>query len=175
MVVDARRSNLRFHDPDFIPLASGSSFGEIELGDEQLFVGHGDLCDAFYHFSLPEALRPFFGLAPVRAMDVGLTTLNGVSIPGHQLVWPRLAVMPMGWSHAAWWCQRIHMHIVRAAPGVDDEHYLHDAEAPPAPAEGAHTQYLDNFICYSTQSESVAETTTGAMQALEDAGLDVHE
>eukprot|EP00974_Lingulodinium_polyedra_P019710 1904710-Lingulodinium_polyedra.AAC.1 len=57
----------------------------------------------------------------------------------------------MGWSHVAWWCQRIHVQMSPSVPGVDDERYVHDAEAPPAACKGGRTQYLDNFICYGTE------------------------
>ena len=61
LIVGARRSNQWFHEPDYIPLATGSSLGEVEIGPhEQLYVGHGDLCDAFYYLGLPIELRPLF-------------------------------------------------------------------------------------------------------------------
>eukprot|EP00974_Lingulodinium_polyedra_P114273 11063556-Lingulodinium_polyedra.AAC.1 len=58
---------------------------------EQPYVGHGHLRDAFYHFALPGALRPYFGLAPARAADAGVAALNSRPIAGHQWVWSRLA------------------------------------------------------------------------------------
>eukprot|EP00974_Lingulodinium_polyedra_P115100 11146502-Lingulodinium_polyedra.AAC.1 len=53
----------------------------------------------------------------------------------------------MGWSHAAWWCQRIHMGIVMQDSELSAGRYLHDLRAAPGPLDLAHTEYLDNFIC----------------------------
>ena len=65
LIIDARRANC---------LASGSSLGEIEVEPGQdLYIGDGDLCDAFYNFALPPRLRRFFGLPRVRAGTVGIT------------------------------------------------------------------------------------------------------
>ncbi len=67
MIVDARRSNLHFRVPGPIPLATGSGLSSIELGcgSSDVFVGHLNLKDAFYHLQLPMQLRHLFGLRPL--------------------------------------------------------------------------------------------------------------
>ena len=90
LIIDARRANCHFEDPDYIPLASGSSLGEIEVEPGQdLFIGHGDLCDAFYHFALPPQLRRFFGLPRVRAGVMGVTEVQERSVSPETWVYPR--------------------------------------------------------------------------------------
>eukprot|EP00959_Pyramimonas_sp_CCMP1952_P300498 6285011-Pyramimonas_sp.AAC.1 len=78
MVIDCRRANCWFRRPSTVALATGSALGELAVPEgEQLYVGHVDICDAFYHFGLPEAFREYFALPAVKAGDVGLTVLGG--------------------------------------------------------------------------------------------------
>ena len=176
LIIDARRANCHFEDPDYIPLASGSSLGEIELEPgHDLYIGHGDLCDAFYHFALPLQLRRFFGLPRVRAGVVGVTEVQGRAVSPETWVHPRLAVVPMGWSHAAWFCQLIHMTVVRKEHFTTDAAYIHDNIPVPSMSTGAHTEYLDNFLAFGIDQREVREATEDAMATLVDKGLEVHE
>eukprot|EP00959_Pyramimonas_sp_CCMP1952_P284425 5945711-Pyramimonas_sp.AAC.1 len=84
MVIDCRRANCWFKRPSTVALATGSALGELAVPEgEQLYVGHVDICDAFYHFGLPEAFRDYFALPAVKAGDMGLSVLGGRSLaPG---------------------------------------------------------------------------------------------
>eukprot|EP00973_Karenia_brevis_P019821 2717381-Karenia_brevis.AAC.1 len=109
MVIDARRSNCHFRDPEHVELATGAALSQLVVAeDKDLFVGHVDIVDAFYQFELPAELRPFFGLPAVLSADVFL----GKDGPRSQKVFPCLKVLPMGWSHAMWWCQLLHRRII---------------------------------------------------------------
>eukprot|EP00959_Pyramimonas_sp_CCMP1952_P392061 8215579-Pyramimonas_sp.AAC.1 len=97
MVIDCRRANCWFKRPSTVALATGSALGELAVPEgEQLYVGHVDICDAFYHFGLPEAFRDYFALPAVKAGDVGLSVPGGKSLAPGSRVWPVLAVLPMG-------------------------------------------------------------------------------
>jgi len=176
LIIDARRANCHFEDPDYIPLASGSSLGEIEVEPGQdLYIGHGDLCDAFYHFALPPRLRRFFGLPRVRAGTVGVTEVQGRKVTPETWIFPRLAVVPMGWAHAAWFCLLIHMTVVRSEHFTTDAAYIHDNIPVPSMAEGAHTEYLDHVLAFGIDQREVREATEGAIVSLVGRGLEVHE
>jgi hypothetical protein len=74
MVCDCRRSNCHFTKPDKVRLCTAESLTRIHVpADEKLFIATADLKDAFYHFQLPVALRPFFGMRSLRAGELGLT------------------------------------------------------------------------------------------------------
>lgn len=59
-------------------LATGESLSRVEtLADQPLYMASADLQNAFYTLEMPEELRRFFGLRPVRAGKLGLEQLGG--------------------------------------------------------------------------------------------------
>ena len=95
MVIDCRRSNCWFQPPDPVSLCSAEALSRIELEpDSQLFFSTADLKDAFYHFSLPPALRTYFGMRPVLAGDIGLSALDGQTLNPKTRLFPHLGLEP---------------------------------------------------------------------------------
>ena len=87
-------------------LATGSALADIELpSGMRMYISALDISNCFYHFELPASLRPYFALKGVRASALGLDTIEGQSIPPGQVIYPRFCAVPMGWGHAARWCQ----------------------------------------------------------------------
>ena len=122
MVVDCRHSNCWFAPPFEVSLATGDALGRVEIEPhEELSFASADLKDTFYHLSLVP-LRQFFWLRPVRSGDVGIGVIDGVKVPWNQLIYPQLAVCPMGWTWALWICQSVHERIVEEAGAVDSNH-----------------------------------------------------
>ena len=120
VIVDARRSNAHFKSPSQVNLCTGGNLGAIELGpDESLVVCQADLKDAFYHLKLPKPLREVFGLPRVRARDVGVDHIDGVKVVGSAWIVPRLAAVPMGWSHALYICHSIHAELAERSGLVE--------------------------------------------------------
>ncbi|CAK0906231.1 unnamed protein product, partial [Prorocentrum cordatum] len=104
MVVDCRRANCWFQRPASVALATGSSLGELSVPEgKELYVGH-------------VAFRDYFALPSVKAGDVGMVRLRERPLQPGSRVWPVLAVLPMGWSHALYWCQTIRRSIVSSIP-----------------------------------------------------------
>ncbi len=174
MVVDCRRSNCWFATPDKVRLCTAEALTRIELEqDAELHVSSADLKDAFYHFELPHVLRPYFGLRHLRAGDLDLSEVGGVRVRATDRVYPRLKVLPMGWSHALWWCQTIHQKVVSSV-GATSESCLEDRSAVP---DGAcmHLEYVDNFVVLGTNKQRVDSLASAGVQALRDKGLVVHE
>ena len=70
---------------------------EFTPGSE-LTMRSADLKDAFCHLAFPEALRPLFTLPAVDGRHLkGLQVCGARAVPG-QKYYPRLSVVPMGWS-----------------------------------------------------------------------------
>ncbi|CAK0813222.1 unnamed protein product, partial [Prorocentrum cordatum] len=173
MVIDCRRANAWFAEPAGVSLCTGDALSKLELGlNDELHIQGADLSDAFYHMGLPEELRGYFSFRPVRASAVGIKLLGGKPLGRGAFVTPRLAVLPMGWSWALWWCQRVHERTSVEA-GACPELRIADRRPPPPMTPGAHLEYVDNFIAIGTDSEWVAALVRRVSDALRARGLEV--
>ncbi|CAK0902508.1 unnamed protein product [Prorocentrum cordatum] len=173
MVIDCRRANAWFAEPAGVSLCTGDALSRLELGlNDELHIQGADLSDAFYHMGLPEELRGYFSFRPVRASAVGIKLLGGKPLGRGALVTPRLAVLPMGWSWALWWCQRVHERTSVEA-GACPEQRIVDRRPPPPMTPGAHLEYVDNFIAIGTDSEWAAALVRRVSDALRARGLEV--
>ncbi|CAE8640645.1 unnamed protein product [Polarella glacialis] len=112
LIFDCRTVNLRFKKAPKIAMGSGSSWASLEVAEgEQLWIAQSDIKDYFYSLALPAALAQFFCLPSI---DASLLTEWGV--PGalggfsnyQGRCYPRLRVVPMGWSWGMWIAQRAH-------------------------------------------------------------------
>ena len=111
LVLDCRSANQFFLPPPDIAMAAGYSFGQLTIDDDQeMFVAQSDIKDYFYSIGLPSYLSAYFCLPAIRP---GL--LSG-RIPelrrwaSDAVVYPQMKVVPMGWSWAMFFAQRIHQH-----------------------------------------------------------------
>ena len=120
LVIDSRLANLHFDAPESVRLCTGSTFARIEVGDSggPLEVGGVDISDAFYNIGLPASLRKFFGLKSIRAGDVGVSVTCDGPVNPNDLIYPVLKVVPMGWTHALWVCQKCHEMIIDGIPQI---------------------------------------------------------
>ena len=177
LVIDARLANLHFEPPNSVALATGSSFGMLEVpgGGPPLEVGGVDIADAFYHIALEKELQEFFGLAPIKAKYVGVKEVDGVAVKPGQLVFPCLAVVPMGWTLALWICQSAHEHVVDSHPAVDASLRCVDRRPLPEVLDYVHTQYVDNFVAISQKKGRAKALAEAVGVALNDHGLPTHE
>ena len=174
LIVDARRSNACFKEPDHVELATGEGLGALEMAaGSKVTIGMADLKDAFYHLSLPMQLRPYFSLPRVRAGSVGIDNIAGVDVAPGTWLTPRLAVVPMGWSWALYLCQSVHECLAERA-GLGEANRIRDRKPPPS-SVCCHTQYVDNMIVIGTNSELVTSAYETAVNCLKHAGLQVHE
>ena len=174
MVVDCRRSNAWFAPPDKVHLCTAEALSRIALEDTgSLFIATADLKDAFYHFELPEQLRDYFSMRAVFAGEVGIEAVGDIPVSPSTRIFPRLKVLPMGWSHALWWCQCIHQRIVARA-GAVASNCVEDKAAIPD-GRCMHLEYVDNFVVIGTEQEAVERMAEKGVAELRNSGLVVHE
>ena len=174
MVADCRRSNCWFSSPDRVKLCTAEALSRISLDPGgHLSISTADLKDAFYHFELPLQLRGYFGMRPLRAGDVSLDFLDGKFLSASDLIYPRLKVLPMGWTHALWWCQTIHQRIVSSI-GADHTNLLEDKSSVPS-GDCMHLEYVDNFVVLGTSQSKVESLAAAGVRKLRESGLVVHE
>lgn len=174
LIVDARRANCHFREPDHVQLTTGEGLGGLEFpAGQHVTIATADLKDAFYHLSLPVELRPYFSLNPVSASSVGITQVNGITVGPKCKITPRLAVVPMGWTWALFLCQSVHEALAEKA-GLGEKNRIRDRHVPPK-TDCCHTQYVDNMIVLGTDKDSVLNSYDNAVDCLKQAGLQVHD
>lgn len=172
--MDCRRSNCHFADPLPVFLGSGESLSRVETqAGQPLYMASADLQNAFYTLEMPEELRKFFGLKAVRAGGLGLEELGGRALDPDEWLYPVVRVVPMGWSWALWWCQRVHEKIAERA-GLTEAERLRDRH-PVSSDRFWHIQYVDNLHVLGTDRLEVRTRFWKAVEALKASGLTVHE
>jgi hypothetical protein len=110
LIIDARPANSSFIDSPKVELPTPDILSDLQIEHNQnLFVAKVDL-DNFYHrLRLPNWIRPYFALPPIRKCDVGLGDSN-------DFVYPCCTTLPMGWSHSVFIAQSIHENILNQSP-----------------------------------------------------------
>lgn len=177
LVIDSRLANLHFDAPESVRLCTGSTFARIEVGDSggPLEVGGVDISDAFYNIGLPASLRKFFGLKSIRAGDVGVSVTCDGPVNPNDLIYPVLKVVPMGWTHALWVCQKCHEMIIDGIPQIVQGPRIVDRQPVPGVEPFVHTEYVDNFVALSQRPGLVCELATAAGKELQSRGLPTHD
>eukprot|EP00438_Fugacium_kawagutii_P012339 Skav221970 [mRNA] locus=scaffold195:898936:903000:- [translate_table: standard] len=174
LILDCRRSNCHFSTPEPIRLATGEAMARMQLEPgQELFTASADLQNAFYTMEMPEDLRTYFGLRRLRAESLGLTEFGGRAISPDTWIYPRVRVIPMGWSWAMWWCQAISERLCEKS-GLLEEERLRDSKPSPG-SRFWHVQYVDNLHVFGTDRSEVEERFWKAVQQLRSVGLSVHE
>ena len=174
LIMDCRRSNCHFEDPLPVSLATGESLSRLEtLADKPLYMASADLQNAFYTLEMPEELRKYFGLKPVRAGSLGLEEIGGRALHPDEWVYPVVKVVPMDWSWALWWCQSVHEKIAERA-GLTETERLRDRH-PVTSDHFWHIQYVDNLHVLGTDEQEVKRRFWSAVEGVRKSGLTVHE
>ncbi|MBM4023751.1 MAG: hypothetical protein FJ284_16205, partial [Planctomycetes bacterium] len=175
LVLDARRSNCWFTPAEGVSLCTGSALASIEMNpSETLFIGQGDVQDAFYHLQLPPGLRGFFGLRPVRRSRVPPDLRGLIGDNKSERLFPRVAVVPMGFSWALWLFQQIHQRAARRA-GCGNDSRLRDRQPWQPGLAVRHSEYVDNFVALGSSKVEVGNAVNSVVGELRRIGLPVHE
>jgi hypothetical protein len=112
-IVDCRPANSIFTDSPEMDLPTPDVLSKLELPpDVPVFSAKADLDNCFHRFKVPEWLRSYLCLPPVRAADVDLGSVYG----DDTLVYPRCTTLPMGWSHSAALVQAANEHCISSLP-----------------------------------------------------------
>ena len=176
LVVDARLTNLWFSDPEPVALATGTSFGNIEVdGHGPIQLAGVDIADAFYNIELPHQLRDLFGLRPLQACEAGVGWCERAALADHDKIFPVFRAVPMGWSHALWLCQYLHERVVEDVAGLGCHNRFVDGKIPPGLSPLIHTEYVDNFVAFSQQDGLAENAARKVGQLMAERGLPVHD
>ena len=165
LIVDCRRVNAMFGPPDKVSLATGQALGSIEVDSGKpvrvpVMIGQVDIKDAFYNMLLPADLRAMFCLPPLTAMRAGVKEVNGEAVKGERLLYPVFRCVPMGFSHALWFCQVAHESAAAAGHDLIGMSTKISDRGRGRILRGsaiAHTEYVDNFGVFSLDRAKVTE------------------
>ena len=116
--------------------------------------------------------RRYFRLRPISANLLGISQINNIDISEHAMIYPRLAVIPMGWTWTLW-CQTLHERIVATACYGEDG-CLRDHKPDPTTST-IHIEAVDNLVCLGSCLHQVTFQAKQAVEALRSSGLVVHE
>ncbi|CAK0869005.1 unnamed protein product [Prorocentrum cordatum] len=127
MVLDTRRVNRMFYDPDVAELPTAGSWQSLRLGaDSSLFLGQCDIEAAFYRFLAPPGLSELMILPSIDrgalANVLPSGTLDG--IVGRRCS-PCLKVLPVGWNWSLFFCQHAVEGMLRTV-GIGDHRLVHE-------------------------------------------------
>ena len=176
LVLDCRASNRLSAPPPDIALAAGYSFGQLEVGSEQvMYMAQSDVKDYFYSIGLPEELRGFCSLPMVQFSQLGLDP-STVQCSTQQ-VYPCMRVVPMGWSWATRVAQKNHQRQAWMASSIPPSQVL--ADGMPAPSfvyrRGSdHTYMQTTNVCGGNQ-QTVQDTKDKVIKQLRSVGFRVHD
>jgi hypothetical protein len=190
LVLDARASNQHFVPPKQADMGSATALSNLVVGaSDDLFAACSDLKDCFYSMVLPAWLCPFFCLPDIsraEAISVGLDV--SCIHPSVRVIHPALRVLPMGFSHAVYFCQRAHEHILIRSGVVSPARKLTDFSPSPSfssprlsstvdsdTSNYAWLAYVDNSMIISTSQEVADSIRRRCDDELRRAGLLVHE
>jgi len=169
LIIDARPANNVFIDPPKVELPTPDLLANLVAPtDQPFYVAKVDL-DNFYHrLILPEWLRPYFALPPVRAVDVGLESKYGTDT----LIYPCCKTLPMGWSHSVYLAQAAHEHLIntktnlKSTDRINLQNDLH-LNRP------RHQVYIDDLNMFGHDPIQLAKLQQEYIEAVESHGLPV--
>ena len=177
LVLDCRASNQHFTPPPDIALAAGYTFGQLEVGaNEVMYTAQSDVKDYFYSIGLPRGLRGYFCMPSIPIEDAKeLCDLSGFGEVDR--VYPCMQVVPMGWSWAMWLAQRVHQHQACIALDISPAQVLADGRPPPSMSSGEPViiPYADNLNVCGIDSQRVQSAKDKVVQQLQSVGFRVHE
>ncbi|CAE7391323.1 ANK1 [Symbiodinium sp. CCMP2592] len=181
LVLDCRGINQRFKEPPSMMMAAGSSWSQLELPEGQhLYIAQSDITDYFYSLRMPEELQPYFCLPsiPSEALDAWMVHPELRPAADREgMVFPCFRVVPMGWSWAMYWAQRVHQLQALLGSGLTAERLL-VAERPAPPIDDGQPlmiAYADNLNVAGTCPVKVQEAKDNAAAHLRSLGFGVHE
>lgn len=167
LIIDARPANAVFVEPPSVQLPTPDLICNLSVQhDRPLYVAKVDL-DNFYHrLRLPDWMRDFFALPPVRAGDVGMSSTFGEET----LIFPRCNTLPMGWSHSVYVAQAVHEHILDTRTSLHSHDRItstHDLRVDRA----RHQVYIDDLILYGHDPAVLASLQDEYVDVVTIAGL----
>ena len=159
-------------------MASGSAIAEVWVdGEGDLHQSGADIRDFFYRISLPAELRRFFGLRGIDPKLLNHPAARPFVDAGVSFVFPRLCVVPMGWSWAVHLTQVIHEAIF-SEDDVLKRVKLLLSRSPSTQLQESDVGgivYVDDSGCCGLREGAINRSHERYLRRVEELGLAAHE
>ena len=178
LIVDARLSNQHFRNPPGVVMAGPEVFANLEVPDgSNVWCAETDIKDCFYRLRIGEDYGRYFSLPGVTAKSFGVTHVQGRAVSPSDVIFPCLAVLPMGHTWSLYFAQRVSEHQVGGTEVL--------SKSPPLRGDGMSVAltpespvtffvYVDNIGVIGTDEKLVNRAISEAAAQLEKVGLRCH-
>lgn len=170
LVIDAQPANDIFAPSPHIDLPNPSHIANIDTQHHhhEFYVSKCDLSNFYHHIALPAFMQPYFALPPVRKRDIGqLDDADG-------FIYPMCTTMPMGWSHAVYVAQHIHLNVLYSSRVIQPDDNILFARSLSL-TRPLHFVYIDDFSCISPSLQHANVIHDNVIRAYRDAGFIVKD
>lgn len=164
LIIDARRANAIFAEPDHVDLPTPDLLARLQAPSGcPVFAAKVDL-DNFYHrILLPEWMRSYFGLPPVWSSELGL--------PGEpRQLFPCCTTLPMGWSHSVFVAQACHEHLLTTRTLLRPQDRV-SSTSDLLLDRPRHLAYIDDLVLVGTDADQLSNLQQQYMAVVAAVGL----
>ena len=112
LILDARPANCVFADPPKVELPTPDLVARMMTDGRPFFKLKLDQDNYYHRIKVPEWMIPFFAIAQVRAGDLGRRFCRRFGFRPDEFVYPCFVTMPMGWNHAVFVGQTMHLNFM---------------------------------------------------------------
>jgi hypothetical protein len=181
LVLDCRLVNAYFKDSPFTEIAAAEALASVETEvDQEVFIASGDIKACFYQCGIDEALSEWFCLPTVsgdEARAIGINAYDdGTPLPaGAAAVSLSMAVLPMGFSWAFWFVQRLHLEILKRSDVPTERIALSHWPFPSLQDGPVEVPYCDNVTVLGVDKVAVTRVRDSVIVAFRAAGFEMHE
>ena len=166
LVIDAQNANACFSVPPHVDLPNPSHISNINTStlNSSFYVSKCDLSNFYHHISLPDFMQPYFALPPIKASIIDDNDNDDTYI------YPMCTTIPMGWSHAVYVAQHIHLHVLYSSKVLSqhdnilctNDFFLN---------RSLHFVYIDDLSILSPSYEQATTLHTLVLKAYDEAGF----
>jgi hypothetical protein len=163
LILNAKPANDLFGTPPHVQLSTPDVVAGLAVPNgKRVFVGKTDLSDMYHSVRMPEAYWDYFALPAVRLSELGMES--------EKVAWPCIVTMPMGWAHAVFLAQTMHLHIVERDTYLRSENLVRPG-VELSLLSPKHVIYVDDAAIFSTSRALVCVLQANYMKAMRAAGF----
>ena len=171
LIIDAQPANRLFVDSPHVALPNPSHLVQLQVpAGREMFVGKTDLSNFYHHLGLPHWMQPYFALPPLTKEE-----LQQHGLPTHA-AYPMCVTLPMGFSHAVYLAQSVHLHTLYSSRALDPSHSLLSLVDPSVTADRVvHGVVIDDFFLFSLSRSLAQRVFDAVLHAYRAAGFVVKQ